>query len=118
MRRREFIVLVASTAAAPLTARAQQPQQMRRIGMLMTTREDDVEGQARLALLRQGLKELGWTEGRNINVDYRWTGGDAARAKTDAAELVSQKPDLIIAKPPPPPHRTRFFGLPRLSSSI
>jgi putative ABC transport system substrate-binding protein len=65
--------------------------------MLITTREDDVEGQTRVALLRQGLKELGWIEGRNINVDYRWTGGDAARAKTDAAELVSQKPDLIIA---------------------
>ena len=65
--------------------------------MLITTREDDVEGQTRVALLRQGLKELGWIEGRNINVDYRWTGGDAARAKTNAAELVSQKPDLIIA---------------------
>ena len=98
MKRREFIALISGAIAAwPLAAGAQQPQQMRRIGMLMTTREDDVEGQARLALLRQGLKELGWTEGRNINVDYRWTGGDAARAKTDAAELVSQKPDLIIA---------------------
>ena len=98
MKRREFIALISRAIAAwPLAAGAQQPQQMRRIGMLMTTREDDVEGQARLALLRQGLKELGWTEGRNINVDYRWTGGDAARAKTDAAELVSQKPDLIIA---------------------
>jgi putative tryptophan/tyrosine transport system substrate-binding protein len=98
MGRREFIRLIGGGAASwPLAAGAQQPQQMRRIGMLMTTREDDVEGQARLALLRQGLKELGWTEGRNINVDYRWTGGDAARAKTDAAELVSQKPDLIIA---------------------
>src|SRR5215470_13460201 len=70
---------------------------MRRIGMLITTREDDVEGQTRVALLRQGLKELGWTEGRNINVDYRWLGGDAARAKANAAELVSQKPDVIIA---------------------
>src|SRR5215470_2300524 len=70
---------------------------MRRIGMLITTREDDVEGQTRVALLRQGLKELGWIEGSNINIDYRWVGGDAARAKTDAAELVSQKPNLIIA---------------------
>ena len=98
MRRREFIGLIGSAAASwPFAAGAEQPQQMRRIGMLITTREDDVEGQTRVALLRQGLKELGWIEGRNINVDYRWTGGDAARAKTDAAELVSQKPDLIIA---------------------
>jgi putative ABC transport system substrate-binding protein len=64
---------------------------------LISTREDDPEAQQRVALLRQGLKELGWTEGRNINVDYRWVGGNAARAKTHAAELVSQKPDLIIA---------------------
>jgi putative ABC transport system substrate-binding protein len=70
---------------------------MRRIGMLISTREDDAEGEQRVALLRQGLKELGWIEGRNIKVDYRWAGGDAARAKSDAAELVSQKPDLIIA---------------------
>jgi putative ABC transport system substrate-binding protein len=70
---------------------------MRQIGVLISTREDDPEAQQRVALLRQGLKELGWTEGRNINVDYRWVGGDAARAKTHAAELVSQKPDLIIA---------------------
>ena len=70
---------------------------MRRIGLLISTREDDAEGQARVALFRQGLNELGWTEGRNINVDYRWVGGDAARAKANAAELVSQKPDVIIA---------------------
>jgi len=54
-------------------------------------------GQARAALLRQGLSELGWTEGRNIHIDYRWAGGDAARAKGDAAELVSQKPEVIVA---------------------
>jgi putative ABC transport system substrate-binding protein len=97
MRRREFIALVGAAATLPHAARAQQAKRMRRIGMLMSIREDDVEGQARLALLRQGLKDLGWIEERNIKVDYRWAGGDAARAKTDAAELVSQKPDLIIA---------------------
>jgi putative ABC transport system substrate-binding protein len=98
MRRREFIALIGSAAAGwPLAAGAQQPQRMRQIGVLISTREDDPEAQQRVALLRQGLKELGWTEGRNINVDYRWVGGDAARAKTHAAELVSQKPDLIIA---------------------
>jgi len=63
----------------------------------MTFHEDDPEGQRRVALLRQGLKELGWTEGRNIHFEYRWFGGDAARAKANAAELVSQKPDVIVA---------------------
>jgi putative tryptophan/tyrosine transport system substrate-binding protein len=70
---------------------------MRRVGVLIATSEDDAVGRARVARLRQGLSELGWTEGRNITVDYRWTGGDAARAKVDAAELVSQKPDVIVA---------------------
>jgi putative tryptophan/tyrosine transport system substrate-binding protein len=98
MKRREFIALIGSAAAGwPFAAGAQQPQRMRRIAMLISTREDDAEGQARVALLRQGLKELGWTEGLNINVDYRWVGGDAARAKANAMEVVSQKPDLIIA---------------------
>ena len=97
-RRREFIALIGSAAASwSPAAGAQQPLQMRRIGLLISTREDDAEGQARVALFRQGLNELGWTEGRNINVDYRWVGGDAARAKANAAELVSQKPDVIIA---------------------
>ena len=63
----------------------------------MTFHEDDPEGQRRVALLRQGLKELGWTEGRNIHIDDRWFEGDAARAKANAAELVSLRPDVIIA---------------------
>jgi putative ABC transport system substrate-binding protein len=97
MRRREFIALVGSAAAAwPLAAHAQQSERLRSVGVLIGT-ANDVEGLARAALLRQGLSELGWTEGRNIHVDYRWVGGDAARAKANAAELVSQKPDVIIA---------------------
>jgi putative tryptophan/tyrosine transport system substrate-binding protein len=97
MRRREFISFLGGTAAWPIAARAQQHEQMRRIGVLINTREDDASAQAHLALFRQGLSELGWTDGRNINVDYRWHWGDAARAKTYAAELVSRKPDVIIA---------------------
>jgi putative tryptophan/tyrosine transport system substrate-binding protein len=98
MRRRDFIKLAGcSTATWPLAARAQQAERVRRIGMLIGGRIDDVEGRARVALFRQGLRELGWTEGRNVHFDYRWAGGDAARAKANAAELVSQKPDLIIA---------------------
>ena len=98
MRRREFITLVGGAAAGwPLGTRAQQPERLRRIGVLIPTREDDPDGQQRVALLRQGLSELGWTEGRNIHTDYRWAGGDAARAEADAAELVSQKPEVIVA---------------------
>ena len=75
MRRREFITVLGGTVAWPFAARAQQAERVRRIGMLMSFREDDPEGQQRVALLRQGLKELGWTEGRNIHIDYRWAGG-------------------------------------------
>ena len=83
MRRREFIAIAGGAAAVwPLAARAQQGEPMRRIGMLMPTREDDPDGQQRAALFRQGLKELGWTEGRNIHIDYGWVGGNAAQANT------------------------------------
>jgi putative ABC transport system substrate-binding protein len=75
MRRREFISLVCgATIVWPLTAPAQQPERLRRIGVLISTREDDPDGQARAAVLRQGLSELGWTEGRNIHIDYRRAG--------------------------------------------
>ena len=97
MTRRQFITLLGGAMVSwPLAARAQQSNQMRRVGVMMGT-VDDVEGQTRAALLRQGFTELGWTEGRNIHIDYRWVGGDATRAKANAAELVSQKPDVIIA---------------------
>src|SRR5215469_8683986 len=98
MRRRDFIKVVAGSASIwPLAAHAQRLERLRRIGVLISTREDDPDGQARAALLRQGLSELGWTEGRNIHIDYRWAGGDAAQAEANAAELVSQKPDVIVA---------------------
>ena len=97
MRRRDFIKGIAGSAASwPLVARA-QPERIRSVGVLLSTREDDADGQARLALLRQGFGELGWVEGRNIRFDNRWTGGDAARAKADAAALVRQKADVIVA---------------------
>ena len=98
MKRRGFIGLLGGSAVAwPLAVRAQQAERVRRIGVLISTREDDADGQARAALLRQGLSDLGWTEGRNLHIDYRWVGGDAARAEANAAELVSQKPDVIVA---------------------
>jgi ABC-type uncharacterized transport system substrate-binding protein len=98
MRRRDFITLLGGAAAAwPLAARAQQGDGMRRIAALMDTAENNSEGQARIAAFRQGLQQLGWTEGRNIRLDLRWGGGDVERTRTHAAELVGLRPDVIFA---------------------
>src|SRR5271168_1715416 len=97
MRRREFIAGLGSAAAWPVVARAQQPGRMRRIGVLMFVSMDDPVGQSDIATFRQALRELGWTEGRNVTIDYRWGGGDANRARTYAAELVALAPDVIVA---------------------
>ena len=97
MRRREFITLLGGAAVAwPLAARAQQPERMRRIGVLMTGAADDTEGQARLTGFLQGLQEFGWTAGRNARIDYRWAANDAERRRY-AAELVALTPDVILA---------------------
>jgi putative ABC transport system substrate-binding protein len=98
MQRREFIALLGGAAVTwPLTARAQQPGRPRRIGVLMTNSESDPEGQARIGAFRQALKELGWTEGQNLQIEYRWTGGSIDRVQSGAAELVALAPDLILA---------------------
>ena len=98
MKRREFITLLGGAAAAwPLAARAQQAERMRRIGVLMALAADDPEGQARLAAFVQGLQQLGWTDGRNVQIDYRWGAGDAERIRRYAAELAALAPDVILA---------------------
>jgi putative ABC transport system substrate-binding protein len=98
VKRRVFITLLAGAAAAwPLAARAQQPERVRRIGVLMTTAADDSESQARLALFVKGLKELGWTDGRNVQFDFRFGTGIAATHK-HAAEMVALAPDVILAQ--------------------
>jgi putative tryptophan/tyrosine transport system substrate-binding protein len=98
LKRREFIGLLGGTALAwPVAARAQQPEQMRRIGVLMHTGPDEPEAQARLAAFLQGLQESGWAVGRNVRIDYRWSVGDVARLRRDAAELVALAPDVILA---------------------
>ncbi len=97
MRRREFIAGLGGVAAWPLAARAQQPDGMRRIAALMDTEESNSDGQARIAAFRQGLQQLGWTEGRNIRIDLRWGGGDVERTRGFAAELVHLSPDVIFA---------------------
>jgi putative tryptophan/tyrosine transport system substrate-binding protein len=102
MRRREFIMLLGSAAAAwPFAARAQQPDRMRRIGFLQGLAESDPEAQARTEAFRQGLDTLGWTEGRNIRIDYRFAGGDSTRVQAYATELVNSAPELIVAHSSP-----------------
>jgi putative ABC transport system substrate-binding protein len=95
MRRREFITLLGGTAAWPLAARAQQREQVRRIGFI--TPANDQPTQARYAAFIQGLQQLGWTEGRNLHIDARWSAGNAAEIRRHAAELVALAPDVIFA---------------------
>jgi putative ABC transport system substrate-binding protein len=85
------------TAAWPLAARAQQPERMRRIGVLIDLAENDPEGEARIAAFLQGLAQLGWTDGRNVRIDTRWGAGDADRTRRYAAELVALAPDVIVS---------------------
>jgi putative ABC transport system substrate-binding protein len=96
--RRKFLATLGGAAATwPLAARAQQGEHVRRIGVLMNLASDDAEGQARLAALHQGLQQLGWTVGGNVQIDYRWGAGNADRIRKFAAELVALAPDVILS---------------------
>jgi putative ABC transport system substrate-binding protein len=98
IRRREFIVTLGGVAAAgPLAARAQQPDLMQRIGVLMTLADTDSEGQLRVSVFCQELQKLGWIEGRNIRFEYRWAAGDAQRLRAYAQELVGMAPAVMLA---------------------
>ena len=97
MRRREFIAVLGSAAALPIAARAQQPEPIKRVGVLMSTAEDDAESKARIAAFLRRLRQLGWTEDRNVRIDIRWPAGDADRIRRYAAELVALAPDAILA---------------------
>jgi len=98
MRRREFITLLGGTVvASSLAAHAQQRERMRRIGVLIGLAANDAQGQTTLAALLQGLQQLGWIDGRNVRIDYRWGGGKAEDARKYAAELVSLAPDVMVA---------------------
>jgi putative ABC transport system substrate-binding protein len=98
MRRRAFITLLGGAAAWPLHARAQQrAERMRRVGVLSGLAENDPEMRNRIAAFRGGLERLGWTSGRNIEMDYRFSAGDGERLRAHAAELVRLKPDVLLA---------------------
>jgi putative ABC transport system substrate-binding protein len=102
LRRRQFITLLGGAAVAwPLAARAQQPERMRRIGVLMALNADDAEGQARIAAFVRGLQQLGWTVGKNVRIDYRLAGIDADTLRKYAAELVALAPDVILVQSSP-----------------
>jgi putative ABC transport system substrate-binding protein len=96
MRRREFISLVSVAAAWPLTTYAQQPDKQPRVGVLMTV-NDRADGQARLAAFLQGLQQLGWTDGRNIRIDVRWSAGNDAKMRENATEVMALAPNVILA---------------------
>jgi putative ABC transport system substrate-binding protein len=102
VKRRQFITLLGGAAAAwPLAARAQQAgERVRRIGLLMGS-VDDREGQARVTALKQGLQELGWTDGRNIQIETRFGGADAGRIRAYATELVASAPEVLVGHTTP-----------------
>jgi putative tryptophan/tyrosine transport system substrate-binding protein len=97
MKRREFITLIGGVAASPFAARAQQPERMRRIGVLQALAADDPEGQRRIAVFLQALQQAGWTNGRNVGIELRWApGGSSDLLRKHAAELVALTPDVIL----------------------
>jgi putative ABC transport system substrate-binding protein len=100
MRRRDFIAGLGSAAAWPLAARAQQSDRMRRVGVLNAFAESDPEVRANLAAFRETLQKLGWVEGRNVHIDYRWGDAEPQRIRSYAKELVGLKEDVILVSSP------------------
>jgi putative ABC transport system substrate-binding protein len=97
MRRRQFISLFGGVAMWPLAARAQKPDRARRIGVLMGFTASDAEGLHRARTFAQELRGLGWTDGHSARIDYRWPGGDVEQIQALAKELVSLRPDVLVA---------------------
>jgi putative ABC transport system substrate-binding protein len=101
MRRREFIAGLGGAVAWPLAAHAQQAERVRRVGMLMSSDENDSDAKTELSVFTQGLSDLGWTDGRNLRTDVRWAAGNVDRMRMSAKELVDLKPDVILAQSTP-----------------
>ena len=101
MRRRKFLSLVGGAAAWPVVARAQQGERVRHVCLVMVNNEGDPDSQVRIGAFRDGLQRLGWTEGRNIRIDYRWGASDPESARAHAADFVRLKPDAILSNGSP-----------------
>ena len=102
LKRRGFITLIGGAAVTwPLAARAQQPERMRRIGLLIPFAESDAKAQAQVTAFREGLQQLGWTAGGNVQFEYRWAVGEVGQIRTFAKELVELQPDVILARTTP-----------------
>ena len=101
MRRREFLTLLGAAAGWPVGARAQQSKPAPRVGVLMTVAENDPDSRRRIAAFREGLRALGWVEGQNVAIEYRWAAGEVGRIQQYAEELVALKPDVILANSTP-----------------
>jgi len=101
VNRREFIAVIGGAAAWPLGARAQPANQTRRVGVLMAVAQSDADVRSGVAVFQQSLQKLGWEDGRNIRIDYRWGNADAGRIQTLAKELVGLQPDVLVAHSTP-----------------
>src|SRR5262245_46580840 len=101
MQRREFVTLFGGAVAWPIVTRAQQGGPVRRVNVLMALSEGDPGDQAEIDALTNGLRDLGWIEGRNIRVDFRWPGGDLERVRAHAKEAVASKPDVLVVRSTP-----------------
>ena len=101
MRRREFITLLGGAAVCPLAARAQQADRVRRVAVLMPFAAEDAAGKLELAAFAQQLQALGWTDGGNLKIDYRWSAGDPERMQVLAKELIALQPDVIFSRSTP-----------------
>src|SRR5262245_34322127 len=97
IERRKFLATLGGAAAWPLVARAQQRERLKRVGVLMNLTADDPESSDRVTAFAQGLQQLGWTNGHNVRIDYRWGSMDADRSRRPAAELVALAPDVVVA---------------------
>jgi len=112
VNRRKFIALITTASVWPHAARAQQAERVRRIGVLMALARTDPEAQLRAKALEAGLRELGWVEGRNLRLDYRWAPGEASTLRAEAAELIRSMPELIVAHSTPVVAALRQEALP------
>jgi putative tryptophan/tyrosine transport system substrate-binding protein len=101
MRRREFIGALGSAAAWPMTVRAQQAERMRRLGILMAVAESDADARKGIGILQERLQKLGWKDGNNIRIDYRWGNGNPDRIQELAKELVELQPDVLVGHSTP-----------------